>query len=69
VPTIAVTLTGTNFVVGANRCQPPAPRDGMKRLALVPPKNAERRVAKRLCLIEHRIEDGREIAGRGIDDL
>ena len=41
----------------------------VKQFAIVAVQYAERRLAQPQRFFEHRIENGREIAGRGIDDL
>src|SRR5207248_11471866 len=44
-------------------------RDGMQVLAVVELQAPMSGAAKGVCLFQHRVENRREIAGRGIDDL
>src|SRR5262249_46800065 len=44
-------------------------RNRVKPLAVIGHEGAEGRLAKRMCLLEHRLKHRSEVAGRGIDDL
>src|SRR5215471_15526509 len=44
-------------------------RNRVKPLAVIGHEGAEGRLAKRMCLLEHRLKHRGEVAGRGIDDL
>src|SRR5215469_6241701 len=43
-------------------------RHSMKPLPVIDHEGAEGRLAKRMCLLEHRLKHWSEVAGRGIDD-
>src|SRR5215471_19200668 len=44
-------------------------RHSMKPLPVIDHEGAEGRLAKRMCLLEHRLKHWSEVAGRRIDDL
>src|SRR5215472_17575298 len=44
-------------------------RRSMKPLPVIDHEGAEGRLAKRMCLLEHRLKHWSEVAGRRIDDL
>ena len=39
-----------------------------EQLAIICPQSAERGLTEAACLFEHRVEHGREVAGRAVDD-
>src|SRR5215467_11132563 len=50
------------------RCGSALVRNRVKPLALIGHEGAEVQIAKRMCLLEHRLKHRSEVTGRGIDD-